>query len=43
MKWLALIIGCVLASLWSVYLALKAFNGILYEIGLTRSYLDEAE
>ena len=40
-KWMALIIGCILASMWTVYLGLKAFNGILYEISLTRAYLDE--
>lgn len=42
-KWMALIIGCVLASMLTVWAALKAFNGIVYELRLTKAYLRQDE
>lgn len=39
MKWALFIIMCVIAAMWIVYMALKAFNGIIYEIDLIRIYI----
>ena len=40
---LLFIVLCVFAALWITYGALKAFNGILYEIGVLRRFLDAQE
>ena len=40
-KWLALIVFAVLASMWIVWAALKAFNGIVYELNLARAYMQD--
>lgn len=40
-KWLTLIVACIVGTMWVVYAALKALNGILYEIGILRRYLDD--
>lgn len=34
MKWALLIIMCVIAAMWIVYMALRAINGIVYEVDL---------
>lgn len=39
-QWLLFIILCIVAALWIAYAALRAFNGIVYEIGILRRYLD---
>lgn len=36
---LFIVLGIV-AALWIAYAALKAFNGIVYEIGVLRRFLD---
>ena len=44
--WILALVLCTVCCLWVVYAALKAFNGILYELSLTRAYLhsdDEGE
>ena len=42
-KWLVLGVLAILAALWIVYAALKAFNGIVYELTLTKAYLNNDE
>lgn len=42
-KWLLFIVLCIVAALWIVWGALKAFNGIVYELTLTRAYLHQNE
>lgn len=42
-KWLLFIVLCVVTSLWIAYAALKAFNGIMYEIGILRRFLESLE
>lgn len=39
-NWIVFIILCTLAASWIVYGFLKAINGIVYEIGILRRYLD---
>lgn len=40
---LLFIILCVLAASWIAYGFLKAVNGIVYEIGVLRRYLETGE
>ena len=42
-KWLVLIALAIVAALWMVWGALKAFNGIVYEIGVLRRFLEIGE
>lgn len=42
-KWLLFIVLCIVAALWIAYAAIKAFNGIVYELGILRRFLDEQE
>lgn len=42
-KWLIMIVLAVLAASWIVYGLLKAFNGIVYEAGVLRRYLETGE
>lgn len=42
-KWLVLGVLAILTALWIVYAALKAFNGIVYELTLTKAYLNNDE
>lgn len=42
-KWLILIVIAIIAALWIVWAALKAFNGIVYEAGILRRYLETRE
>ena len=43
MKWLLFIVLCIVAALWIAYAALKAFNGIVYELGVLRRFLETGE
>lgn len=42
-KWLLFIVLCIVSALWITYAALKAFNGIMYEIGILRRFLESQE
>ena len=42
-KWLVFIVLSILAALWIAWGALKAFNGIVYEIGVLRRFLETGE
>lgn len=42
-KWLLFIVLCVVAALWITYAAIKAINGIVYEIGIFRRFLESLE
>ena len=42
-EWLILIVMSVLSASWIVYGVLKAVNGIIYEIGVLRRYLETGE
>lgn len=42
-KWLLFIVLCVVAALLIAYAALKAFNGIVYELGILRRFLEALE
>lgn len=42
-NWLILIVLAALAASWIVYGVLKAFNGIVYEIGVLRRFLESGE
>lgn len=39
MKWMLFIMMCTITAMWIVYMALRAFNGIVYEMDLIRIYL----
>ena len=41
MKWLLLIVAAVLVSLYVVYAALHALNGIVYEAKLMRTVIED--
>lgn len=40
---LLFVVLCVLAAVWIVYGLLKAVNGIVYEIGVLRRFLETEE
>ena len=42
-EWLILIVLAALSASWIVYGFLKAVNGIVYEIGVLRRYLETGE
>lgn len=42
-EWLIMIVMGVLAASWIVYGLLKAVNGIVYEAGILRRYLETGE
>lgn len=43
LKWLVLIVIAIIAAMLTAWVALKAINGIVYEVGVLRRFLETGE